>query len=81
MEANGSTANLLVSERAGYIYGPTPTALDAHVLVLLGRIQDTNRDYLLPQILVAWINEFRKGEIWKSVVMLGDASTLPPHAG
>lgn len=81
VERNGTTSSLTSNEDIGYIYGSTPTVLDAQVLVFLGRIQDTKREYLLPEVLVHWINKYRKGDTWRSIVTLGDASTIPPHAG
>lgn len=79
-ERNGTTKDLVAHEKVGYLYGSTPTALDAHTLVFLGRIQDTKRIKLIPDVLISWIDKFRKHDIWKSVVTLEGYSTIPPHA-
>lgn len=56
----------------GYLFGPKPTVLDAHVLVFLCRLSDVKRTELIPKPLLEWVEHFRNGAAWKEVM-----STVP----
>lgn len=61
-----------------YIFGKSPTLLDAHVLPFLCRLYDADRSDLVPQELQLWLQSFRMSQMWHSIHP--DGSTLPPYA-
>lgn len=64
--------------QAAYIFGQHPTVLDAHVLVFLCRLCDIRRTELIPDALLEWVEGFRQGEAWKSVMeSVPGGKTLP----
>lgn len=71
-------ADLKEQSNGEYIFGPQPTALDAHVLTFLRRIIDTGNDDLIPKSMLDWAEAFSKGDLWKEVVP--GITTLPPYA-
>lgn len=70
-------ATLKEQHNAKYVFGPQPTALDAHMLVFLRRIKDSGFDEHVPQTLREWSEELSKEEIWMTVVP--GRKTLPPY--
>ena len=46
-----------------YIHGPKPTALDAHVLVFLCRLEDKKRMDLIPESLHEYLQSFRSSGV------------------
>ncbi|ETS87868.1 hypothetical protein PFICI_01696 [Pestalotiopsis fici W106-1] len=74
MEKHGSEPPL----SSLYIFGDSPTVLDAHMLPFLCRVVDGNRSDLIEPALLDWLEKFRKGGLWTEIVPGG--STLPPYA-
>lgn len=64
--------------KEGYIFGSSPTVLDAHVLPFLARLCDVGKKDVVPPPLVEWVEHFRQGPVWKEVVP--SYTTLPPWA-
>ncbi|KAF2995482.1 hypothetical protein E8E14_003867 [Neopestalotiopsis sp. 37M] len=67
------------SQPSRYIFGDSPTVLDAHMLVFLCRVADAGRSSMVPPALLEWLEEFRRGDLWTQIVPGG--TTLPPYAG
>ncbi|KAF3767945.1 hypothetical protein M406DRAFT_355772 [Cryphonectria parasitica EP155] len=61
-----------------YIFGTTPTILDADVLTFFARMCDAGRKDLIPAPLVKWVEHFREGPVWKEVVP--GYTTFPAYA-
>lgn len=76
-EASGTISGLTACDEIGYIFGPKPTALDAHALTFLRRLNDVKRNSLVPEVLAQWAEKFSKGDIWPTIAV-NKGSTLPP---
>lgn len=73
MEKNSATT------KNAYIFGEQPTVLDAHVLVFLCRLYDLRKTELIPDVLLEWVEGFRKGEVWQKLMeSVPGGKTLPP---
>lgn len=60
----------------GFLFGPDPTVLDAHVLVFFCRLHDLDRTDWFPPGVLEWVRRFRDGPVWHEVVP--SLRTLPP---
>ena len=66
------------SKPQSWLYGSTPTALDAHLTVFLARLEDINHLDLVPEILKSykdWVTKERTE--WRE--MMGGLRTMPPR--
>jgi hypothetical protein len=54
-----------------------PTALDAHLVVFIARMQDIGRDDLLPPGLSQYASRLMEGQEWKAVMQ--GRRTIPPR--
>jgi glutathione S-transferase len=59
-----------------WLYGSKATALDAHVVCFIARMQDVKRDYLVPQVLKDYAAWAMGQDAWKGV-MQGRGTMLP----
>ena len=51
-----------------WLFGDSPTALDAHLIVLITRLEDIGKAHLVPQALQMYASRARKESAWQKVV-------------
>lgn len=74
---NKEIQSLLSASSTGWIMGTTnPTALDAHVVILLARLHDIKRENLIPEALVAYGKAAMEQPAFPEA--LQGPSTIPP---
>ena len=68
---------ILEQSQSGWFFGvEQPSALDAHVLGFIARLQDVGRDGLIPADLMQWADNFMQRREWKD--LMKGVRTLPP---
>ena len=69
--------HMLEQSHSGWFFGvEQPSALDAHLLGFIARLQDVGRDSLIPAKLKQWADNFMQRREWKD--LMKGVRTLPP---
>ncbi len=66
-----------LAEPQSWIFGPTPTALDAHLVVFIARLTDVGRDHLIPAKLKDYCAWAMQKPEW--VAMMNGRKTMVSH--